>query len=143
LFPGFRGENGAVAAIVWHLESAKPVAIFLLSRSAAFGKTTDEAARGDKGALEIDRRQPVPRRQADEEIAMQLRQCAAEQGQEIGQGKKSGKILKISKSYARHLAETLRCQKEVPMLITGTADCCHALPQTTRPPTRPSRRRAG
>jgi hypothetical protein len=32
LFPGFRGENGAVAAIVWHLESAKPVAIFLLSR---------------------------------------------------------------------------------------------------------------
>jgi hypothetical protein len=40
LFPGFRGENGAVAAIVWHLESAKPVAIFLLSRSAAFGKTT-------------------------------------------------------------------------------------------------------
>jgi hypothetical protein len=56
------------------------------------------------------------RRQADDEIAMQLRQCAAEQGQEIGQGKKSGKILKISKSYARHLAETLRCQKEGPML---------------------------
>jgi len=30
------------------------------------------------------------------------------------QGKKSGKIL--SKSYSRHLAETLRCQKEGPML---------------------------
>jgi len=28
LFPGFRGENGAVAAIVWYLESAKPVAFF-------------------------------------------------------------------------------------------------------------------
>jgi hypothetical protein len=34
LFPGFRGENGAVVAIVWHLESAESVAIFLLSRSA-------------------------------------------------------------------------------------------------------------
>ena len=30
MFPGLRGENGAVAVIAWHLESAERVAIFLV-----------------------------------------------------------------------------------------------------------------